>query len=80
MARGIAILQQECFMGGKFGNLVNHQQFAKLKPSKLVVIINNVLANLASYSFAKLVLPKSLLSTFAKRYHHQTFPLYGMPY
>ena len=27
-------------------NLVNHIQFAKLKPSKLVVTINNLLANL----------------------------------
>ena len=38
-------------------NLVNRQQFAKLKPSKVVVTINNLLAD---RSFAKLFPTKCL--------------------
>ena len=34
------------FGEGSSANLVNHQQFSKLKPSKLVITINNLLPNL----------------------------------
>ena len=53
--------------------LANYQQFAKLKPCKLVVTINNLLANLL---IRQTFLPKSL-STFTKHCHRHTFPLYG---
>ena len=62
-------------------SLANHHRFTKLKPSKLVVITNNVLADLL---ICQTFLPKSFsihfcqtLSTFAKHYHRQTFPLYS---
>ena len=58
-------------------NLVNHLQFAKLKPSKVVVTINNPLADLfIRQTFFHQTLEKS---KFAKPSPCQIFPLYGIP-
>ena len=57
-------------------NLANHLQFAKLKPSKLVVTIDNPLADLfIRQTFFCQTLEKS---KFAKHSSRQTFPLYGI--
>ena len=57
-------------------NLVNHLQFAKLKPSKVLVTINNYLADLfIRQTFFRQALEKS---KFTKHSFHQTFPLYGL--
>ena len=53
-------------MFGCEGRLANHQRLAKLKPSKLIVTINNFLANL-------FIRQDLYPSTFAKHYRHQTF-------
>ena len=53
-------------------NLANHPWFAKLKPSKLVPSINNLLADLLIYqTLFRQMLKKS---QFAKLSPHQTFP------
>ena len=56
-------------------NLANRLSFAKLKPSKLVVTIDNPLADL----FIRQTFFCQMLenSKFAKQSAHQTFPLYG---
>ena len=56
-------------------NLANRLQFAKLTPSKLVVTIDNPLADLfIRQTFFCQTLEKS---RFAKYFARQTFPLYG---
>ena len=56
-------------------NLANHLRFAKLKPSKVVVTINNYLADLfIRQTFFSKTLEKS---KFAKHFPRQTFPLYS---
>ena len=56
-------------------NLANCLQFAKLKPSKLVVTIDNPLADLLiRQTFFCQMLEKS---KFTKHFPCQTFPLYG---
>ena len=56
-------------------NLANRLQFAKLKPSKLVVTIDNPLADLfIRQTFFRQTLEKS---RFTKHSARQTFPLYG---
>ena len=57
-------------------NLANRLRFAKLKPSKLVVVtIDNPLADLLiRQTFFRQTLEKS---RFAKHSARQTFPLYG---
>ena len=55
--------------GESLANLVNHPWFAKLKPSKLVLTINNLLADLLIFqTFFRQILKESI---------RQTFPLYG---
>ena len=57
-------------------NLANCLRFAKLKPSKLVVTIDNPLANLfIRQTFFCQTLEKS---RFAKHSARNTFPLYGI--
>ena len=58
------------FGGGSLADLVNHQQFTKLKLSKLAVTIYNFLADL-------FICQNFYPSSFAKHYHLQTFPLHG---
>ena len=56
-------------------NLVNRLRFAKLKPSKVVVSMNNLLADLLiRQTFFHQTLEKS---KFAKHSPRQTIPLYG---
>ena len=56
-------------------SLANHLWFAKLKPSKLVLTIDNLLADLLiRQTCFRQMLEKS---QFAKLSPHQTFPLYG---
>ena len=63
--------------GESLANLANRLRFAKLKPSKLVVTIDNPLADLLiCQTFFRQTLEKS---RFAKCSARQTFPLYGMP-
>ena len=62
--------------GESLANLANGLRFTKLKPSKLVVTIDNPLADLfIRQTFFRQMLEKS---TFAKHSASQTFPLYGM--
>ena len=62
--------------GESLANLANRLQFAKLKPSKLVVTIDNPLADLLiRQTFFRQTLEKS---RFAKHSARQTFPLYGI--
>ena len=64
------------WQGESLANLANRLRFAKLKPSKLVVTIDNPLADLfIRQTFFRQTLEKS---RFAKHYARQTFPLYGM--
>ena len=57
-------------------SLANRLRFAKLKPSKLVVTIDNPLADLfIRQTFFRQTLEKS---RFAKHSARQTFPLYGI--
>ena len=57
-------------------NLANRPQFAKLKPSKLVLTINNLLADvLIQQTFFRQMLETS---EFTKLSPCQTFPLYGI--
>ena len=59
-------------------NLANCLWFAKLKPSKLVLTINNLLADLLiRQTFFRQIVEKS---QFANFYPCQTFPLYGILY
>ena len=55
-------------------NVANHQRFAKLKPSKLVIIIITLWLNL----FIRQTFPHQTLkkSKFTKVYPRQTFLLY----
>ena len=63
------------WQGEGLSNLANHPWFAKLKPSKLVLTINNLLADLLICQiFFHQMLENS---QFAKLSPHQTFPLYG---
>ena len=59
-------------MGGSLTNLANHQHFAKLKTSKLVVTIENLLADLLIRQ--TIFLPKSLSIHF-----HQILSLSNFP-
>ena len=55
--------------------MVNHLWFAKLKPSKLVLRIDNLLGDLLiRQTFFRQMLEKSWLTKLSPR---QTFPLYG---
>ena len=54
-------------------DLANHPRFAKLKPSKLVRTINNLLADLFNS-------PNFLSPNVRKESIRQTFPLYGNCY
>ena len=57
-------------------NLANRPRFAKLKPSRLVFTINNLLADLLfRQAFFRQMLK---MSQFAKLSPHHTFPLYGI--
>ena len=61
--------------GESLANLANRLRFAKLKPSKLVVTIDNPLADLfIRQTFFHQTLKKS---RFTKHSARQTFPLYG---
>ena len=61
--------------GESLANLVNGLRFAKLKPSKLIVTIDNPLADLfIRQTFFRQTLENS---RFAKHSARQTFPLYG---
>ena len=60
-------VEQESLVGGEsLVNLANHPQFTKLKPSKLVLTINNLLADL---NFTKLSFSKC-----SKRLNSPNFP------
>ena len=62
--------------GESLANLANRPRFAKLKPFKLALTINNLLADLLiRQTFFRQMLESS---QFAKLYPHQTFPLYGI--
>ena len=62
--------------GESLANLANRLRFAKLKPSKLVVTIDNPLADLfIRQTFFRQTLEKS---RFAKHSARQTFPLYSI--
>ena len=62
--------------GESLANLVNRLRFAKQKPSKLAVTIDNPLADLLiRQTFFRQTLEKS---RFAKHSARQTFPLYGI--
>ena len=57
-------------------NLMNHQRFGKLKPSKLVATIYNLLTNpFIHQTFFQNLYP----STFTNHYLYQTFLLYSVP-
>ena len=58
------------FSGGKFGGEFGELSVAKLKPSKLVLTINNLLADLLIHQ----ILQKS---KFAKFFFHQSFLPYS---
>ena len=62
--------------GESLANLANRPWFTKLKPSKLVVTINNLLADL----FIRQIFFHQMLrkSKFAKVSPCQSFPLYGI--
>ena len=63
-------------MGRKLGKFGEWSAFAKLKPSKLVVTINNLLADLfICQTFFYQMLEKG---KFTKHSPCQTSPLYGM--
>ena len=65
------------FGGGSLANLANPSSFAKLKSSKLVLKINNLLADLLiCQTLFHQMLEKS---QFAKLSHHQTFPPPNFP-
>ena len=68
-------VQQESLVGECLANLTNCQWFANLKPSKLVLTTNNLLADLLIHktSFAKCLKRVNSPQTFPC----QTFPLYG---
>ena len=56
-------------------NLANHSRFAELKPSKLVVTVDNLLADLfIRQTFFRQMFRKN---KFAKVSPCQTFPIYG---
>ena len=57
-------------------NLANRPQFAKLKPSKLIVTIDNPMADL----FIRQTFFRQMFenSRFVKHSARQTFPLYGI--
>ena len=61
--------------GESLANLVNRRRFAKLKPSKLIPTIDNLLADL----FIRQTFFRQTLKNngFAKHSARQTFPLYG---
>ena len=60
------------FGGGTKEDFANYQWFAKLKPSKLIVTINKLLANLFVHQLSCQNLDSSI---FTKYYSHQTlFP------
>ena len=69
------------FGGESLVNLVNHQQFTKLISSKLVVITNNLLADLfihqtflpksSSIHFCQTLSPPNLLKIFQSMYLHK---------
>ena len=64
------------WQGESLANLANRLRFAKLKPSKLVVTIDNPLADLfICQTFFCQMFEKSI---FAKHSAHQTFPLCGI--
>ena len=61
---------------GALANLVNRPWFAKLKPSKLVLIINNLLADLLiRQTFFRQMLE---MNQFANVSPRQSFPPYGI--
>ena len=61
--------------GESLANSANRLRFAKLKPSKIVVTIDNPLADLfIRQTFFRQTLEKSRLT---KHSAHQNFPLYG---
>ena len=65
---------------GKFGgkslaNFTCSMQFIKLKPSKLIFIINKILADLLIHQN---VLPNTWKDLNHKTSRHQTFQLYGI--
>ena len=63
--------------GESLANLANRQRFAKLKPSKLVATINDLLVDLLILqTFFRQMFETS---QFTKLSLHQTFPLYGKP-
>ena len=67
---------EKVWWGESLVNLVNRPQFAKLKPSKFVLTINNLLADLLiRQTFFRQMLETS---QFAKLSRHQTFPLYSI--
>ena len=57
--------------GETLANLVNRPWFARLKLSKLILIINNLLADLLIHQMLE-------TSEFAKIFPRQTFPSYGI--
>ena len=59
-------------VAGKFPNLANHQHITKLKPPKLVAIVDKLLADLFTY---QTFLPKSSLIHFANNCCHQIYTL-----
>ena len=66
---------RKVWRGESLENLANRPWFAKLKPSKLVLLINNLLADLLIHqTFFRQMLEESIRQTFPR----QTFPLYGI--
>ena len=67
---------QKAWQVKSLANMTNHLQFAKLKPSKLVVSMNNLVVDLFIHqTFFCKMLEKS---KFAKHFPHQIFPLYSI--
>ena len=72
------LYSKKVWLGESLVNLANCPWFAKLKPSKLVPTINNLLAGvLIHQTFFHQMLKKS---QSAERYLHQTFPLSATQY
>ena len=72
---GYYCIAGKVWQGESLANLVNCPWFGKIKPSKLVLTINNLLADLPTCQTFCHIFKKS---KFAKLFSCQTFPLYSI--
>ena len=71
------LYSRKVWRGESLANLANCLRFAKLKPSKLIVTIDNPMADL--FIRQTFFCQTFENSRFAKHSARQTFPLYGIP-